>query len=42
MCQALKNEGVLTRPILDTIVIMPPLVISEEEIDYLLDALAVV
>lgn len=42
VCQALKNGGVLTRPILDTIVIMPPLVISEEEIDYLLDALAVV
>lgn len=42
VCQTLKEQGVLTRPILDTIVIMPPLVISEVEIEYLLNTLKVV
>jgi len=32
VCQAAKKHGLLTRPILDTIVFMPPLVISIEEI----------
>ncbi|MDB4333425.1 adenosylmethionine--8-amino-7-oxononanoate transaminase [Akkermansiaceae bacterium] len=39
-CTSLRERGVLTRPILDTIVIMPPLVISEEEIDFLLTTIA--
>lgn len=39
-CAALKNERVLTRPILNTIVIMPPLCLSEEEAKFLLEALA--
>jgi len=38
-CEKLAHQGVLTRPILDTIVIMPPLSITHDEIDFLLDAL---
>jgi len=38
-CAQLRENGVLTRPILDTIVIMPPLVISDEEIAFLLMAI---
>lgn len=38
-CQTLQEKGVLTRPILDTIVIMPPLIITEEEIGFLLSAI---
>ena len=41
VCQTLRENGVLTRPILDTIVIMPPLVITDEEIEFLLKALEV-
>lgn len=39
VCQSLREHGVLTRPILDTIVIMPPLVISNKEIEFLLKAI---
>lgn len=39
-CAVLREHGVLTRPILDTLVIMPPLVIDDEEINFLLDALS--
>ena len=38
-CQSLREKGVLTRPILDTIVIMPPLTIKDEEIGYLINAI---
>ncbi len=38
-CESLRERGVLTRPILDTVVIMPPLVINHEEIDFLAEAL---
>ncbi len=32
VCQRARKIGLLTRPILDTIVLMPPLVISEDQI----------
>lgn len=38
-CHAARHHGLLTRPILDTIALMPPLAISQEEIDFLLHAL---
>lgn len=39
ICAKLREQGVLTRPILDTIVIMPPLAINEVEMEFLLNAL---
>ncbi len=39
-CQQLRERGVLTRPILNTIVLMPPLSINEEELGFLIDAVA--
>ena len=33
VCQAARGLGLLTRPVLDTIVLMPPLSISEEQIE---------
>jgi len=41
-CEALSKEGVLTRPVLDTIVIMPPLSISVEELNELLQKISFV
>lgn len=38
-CQDLRARGVLTRPILNTIVVMPPLCISDCEMDFLLAAM---
>ena len=38
-CLAARRHGLLTRPILDTIVVMPPLSITPAEIDHLLQAL---
>ncbi len=38
-CRVLRERGVLTRPILDTIVVMPPLSISRDEMDFLLAAM---
>lgn len=38
-CHAARRHGLLTRPILDTIVIMPPLSISPAEINFLIDSL---
>ncbi len=38
-CLAARRHGLLTRPILDTIVVMPPLSVSAGEIDLLLHAL---
>jgi len=39
VCMAARAHGLLTRPILDTIVLMPPLCASEEEIDQAVEAL---
>jgi adenosylmethionine-8-amino-7-oxononanoate aminotransferase len=38
-CLLARRYGLLTRPILDTIVLMPPLCISADEIDFALSAL---
>ena len=38
-CKKLRTRGVLTRPILNTIVIMPPLSVSMEELEFLIDAI---
>ena len=37
ICQRLRNDGVMLRPLGNTIVIMPPLAISMKELDELLD-----
>ncbi len=34
-CHELKKQGVLTRPILNTVVLMPPLAINQHEIEFL-------
>jgi adenosylmethionine-8-amino-7-oxononanoate aminotransferase len=34
-CARLREKGILTRPILNTVVLMPPLVIDEEELAFL-------
>ena len=39
VCMAARAHGLLTRPVLDTIVLMPPLCASEEEIDQAVEAL---
>lgn len=39
VCHAARRHGLLTRPILDTIVIMPPLCITETELNHALRAL---
>lgn len=39
VCQEARNHGLLTRPILDTIVLMPPLCTSPDELDCAIDAL---
>jgi len=39
ICQVARAHGLLTRPILDTIVIMPPLSTSLEELEFLFSAL---
>ena len=39
VCLAARAHGLLTRPILDTVVLMPPLSTSIEEIDFALSAL---
>jgi adenosylmethionine-8-amino-7-oxononanoate aminotransferase len=40
VCLAARRHGLLTRPILDTIVLMPPLCITPEQIDAACDAVA--
>lgn len=37
-CFGARRHGLLTRPILDTVVLMPPLCVSGEELDFSLDA----
>ena len=39
VCKAARKHGLLTRPVLDTIVLMPPLCISPEQIDKAVQAL---
>lgn len=39
VCREAAKHGLLTRPILDTIVLMPPLCISPEELDLAISAL---
>ncbi|MEI7956726.1 MAG: adenosylmethionine--8-amino-7-oxononanoate transaminase [Verrucomicrobiota bacterium] len=41
ICLAARRHGLLTRPILDTLVLLPPLVISPAELDHALAALDV-
>jgi adenosylmethionine-8-amino-7-oxononanoate aminotransferase len=38
-CKKLRARGVLTRPILNTIVIMPPLSVTMEELEFLIEAI---
>jgi adenosylmethionine-8-amino-7-oxononanoate aminotransferase len=40
VCLAIRRRGVILRPLGDTVVVLPPLSISEEEIDRLVSALA--
>ena len=39
VCREARNHGLLTRPILDTIVLMPPLCTGPDELDHALAAL---
>ena len=39
-CQKLRERGVLTRPILNTIVMMPPLSVTDSELEFLVEKLA--
>ena len=39
VCRAARKHGLLTRPILDTIVLMPPLVISSEDLGLSVEAI---
>jgi adenosylmethionine-8-amino-7-oxononanoate aminotransferase len=38
VCRAARDRGILLRPLGDTIVLMPPLSITEPEISQLIDA----
>ena len=40
VCVAARNHGILTRPVLDTLVFLPPLCITEEEIEAGVEGLA--
>ncbi|MCC3762113.1 adenosylmethionine--8-amino-7-oxononanoate transaminase [Glycomyces sp. TRM65418] len=40
VCQAARERGVWLRPLGDTVVVMPPLTLGDEETDLLVDALA--
>ena len=39
VCRAARKHGLLTRPILDTVVLMPPLVISSEDLGLSVEAI---
>jgi adenosylmethionine-8-amino-7-oxononanoate aminotransferase len=39
VCAAARDLGLLTRPVLDTLVLMPPLIATEDEITQMADAL---
>ena len=38
VCRMLREEKVLTRPILNTVVLMPPLVVDDRELEFLVEA----
>jgi len=40
VCSAMRKHGILLRPLGDTVVVMPPLSVSEAEIDAIVDALS--
>jgi adenosylmethionine-8-amino-7-oxononanoate aminotransferase len=40
VCMAIRRHGIILRPLADTVVVMPPLSVSEGEIDSLVDALS--
>jgi adenosylmethionine-8-amino-7-oxononanoate aminotransferase len=40
VCSAAKRRGVFLRPIGDTIIVMPPLTITADELDLLFDTLS--
>jgi adenosylmethionine-8-amino-7-oxononanoate aminotransferase len=40
VCMAIRKHGIILRPLADTVVVMPPLSVTEGEIDLLVDALA--
>ncbi len=40
VCMAIRRHGIILRPLADTVVVMPPLSVTEAEIDLLVDALA--
>ena len=40
VCMAMRRRGVILRPLGDTVVVLPPLSVTREEIDALVDALA--
>lgn len=39
VCMAARKHGLLTRPVVDTLVLMPPLSVTEEELTKMVDAL---
>ncbi|MEI6070899.1 MAG: aspartate aminotransferase family protein [Verrucomicrobiae bacterium] len=39
ICEAARNHGLLTRPVLDTIVLMPPLCTTEAQLEHAADAI---
>jgi adenosylmethionine---8-amino-7-oxononanoate aminotransferase len=38
-CLAARKHGLLTRPVVDTIVLMPPLAVTEAELTQMVEAL---
>ncbi len=40
VCAKARDHGVILRPLADTVVVMPPLVISAENLDHLMNTVA--
>ena len=40
VCSAMRKHGIILRPLGDTVVVMPPLSVSEAEVDAIMDALS--
>jgi adenosylmethionine-8-amino-7-oxononanoate aminotransferase len=40
VCMAMRRDGVILRPLGDTVVLMPPLSVSEEQLDHIVTSLA--
>lgn len=40
VCMAVRKHGIILRPLADTVVVMPPLSVTERELDAIVDALA--